>query len=110
MPRKRSETKESPVCLRRCTNGSVLLAVHVQPKASRDGVCGQHGDSLKVAITSPPVDGKANIYLTRYLAELFGVARRDVTLQSGQTSRKKTFRISGKPVEELIDRLQELLD
>ncbi len=96
-------------CLRQCGDGAALLKVHVQPKASRNAVCGLHGDALKVAIQAPPVDGKANDSLVKYLAGVFGVTKRDVQLHSGQTSRQKYFKIMGKPYPQLVLVLKSLL-
>lgn len=53
----------------------LLLRVYIQPKASRDNIVGLHGDEIKIAITAPPVDGKANAYLTKYLAKLCKVPK-----------------------------------
>jgi len=71
----------------------LLLAVHVQPKASRDRIDGTHGDRLKVRITAPPVDGRANEHLLKFLACEFGVPRRQVVLITGETGRSKRIRI-----------------
>jgi uncharacterized protein len=73
-----------------------MLQVHVQPGASRTEVAGMHGEALKVRLAAPPVDGKANAELLRFLAEVFGVPRRNVTLLRGETSRAKVVRI-GRP-------------
>ncbi|HHH40337.1 MAG TPA: YggU family protein [Sedimenticola sp.] len=71
----------------------LLLSLRVQPRASRDGFVAPHGDSYKIRITAPPVEGKANAHLLRFLARAFGVGRRDVTLTSGGNSRNKGVRI-----------------
>ncbi len=71
----------------------LLLALRVQPRASRDEIVGPHGDHLKVRITAPPVEGKANAHLLRWLADEFDVPRARVTLVSGDTGRNKLFRI-----------------
>ena len=72
----------------------LLLSVRVQPRASRDEIVGPHGDeALKVRITAPPVDGKANTHLVRFLAKAFGVPRSRVTLLGGDSSRTKHLRI-----------------
>jgi len=73
---------------------TLQLTLHVQPGASRTEVAGTHGDALKVRLTAPPVDGKANAELLRFLAEAFGVPRRNVTLVRGETSRAKVVRIA----------------
>jgi hypothetical protein len=71
----------------------LLLAVHVQPGARADRLDGCHGDRLKIRISAPPVDGKANDHLLRYLAGLFDVPLRDVSLLSGTGARAKRVRI-----------------
>ncbi|HEX7029010.1 MAG TPA: DUF167 family protein [Gammaproteobacteria bacterium] len=77
----------------RWEDGDLLLRLHVQPRASRDEIAGVHGDALKVRITAPPVDGKANAHLVRYLADEFGVPAGAVELVAGATGRRKLFRI-----------------
>jgi uncharacterized protein (TIGR00251 family) len=73
---------------------TLLLSVKVQPRASRDEIVGPHGDEgLKVRITAPPVEGKANQHLVRYLAKAFGVAKSRVTLLRGETGREKKIAI-----------------
>lgn len=70
--------------------GPVLwLAVHIQPRARRDEVVGPHSGRLKVRITAPPVDGKANAHLIRFLAECFGVPAGSVELLAGSSGRDK---------------------
>jgi len=71
----------------------LLLTLQVQPRASGDAWVGPLGDAYKVRITAPPVEGKANTHLTRFLAKTFGVARSRVTLLQGGTARRKRFRI-----------------
>ena len=61
-----------------------------QRKASRDEIVGRHGDALKIAITAPPVDGKANAHLCKYLAKQCGVAKSKVAITKGQLNRYKT--------------------
>lgn len=75
-------------------NDDVLyLRIYLQPKASRDQFLGLHGDALKVAITAPPVDGKANAHLLKWLAKQCRVAQSQVQLLSGDTSRHKRIAI-----------------
>ena len=71
----------------------LLLFVKVQPKASRDELAEPLGDALKIRITAPPVDGKANSHLLRFLAKTFGVAKSAVILESGDSSRTKRIRV-----------------
>jgi uncharacterized protein (TIGR00251 family) len=72
----------------------LVLRLRVQPKASRDEFAGPQEHSYRVRITAPPVDGKANAHLIRFLAKAFGVSRTSVTLESGETSREKRVRIA----------------
>lgn len=67
----------------------LLLALYVQPKASRDQVMGLHGAEIKLAITAPPVDGKANAHVRKLLAKLFQVSQSQVSLHKGELSRHK---------------------
>jgi uncharacterized protein len=83
---------------RREDGADVLLMLHVQPGAKRTEVVGVHGESaqarLKIRLAAPPVDGKANAELLRFLAAAFGVALRAVTLVRGETSRQKTVKVT----------------
>ncbi|MEZ6058878.1 MAG: DUF167 family protein [Planctomycetaceae bacterium] len=79
--------------------GSELqVQVRISPRASRDQVNGRMGDRLKVAITAPPVDGKANAHLIAFVAKQFRVAKSQVQIVHGQTSRDKTISVQD-PVE-----------
>ncbi|GAB3523454.1 MULTISPECIES: DUF167 family protein YggU [Photobacterium] len=71
----------------------LVIRLYIQPKASRDQIVGLHGDELKVAITAPPVDGKANAHLTKYLAKQFRVAKGQVVIEKGELGRHKQVRI-----------------
>ena len=73
---------------------AIVLTLHVQPGAKRTEVAGTHGDALKVRLAAPPVDGKANAELLRFLADAFGVPLRHATLVRGETSRQKVVRIA----------------
>lgn len=76
-------------------DGFLTLAVRVQPRAPRDAVVGLHGDRLKLRIAAAPDGGAANARLRRYVAGLFGVPLRQVTLLAGHTARDKLLRIDG---------------
>ena len=71
----------------------LLVWVTVQPRARADELVGIHGDTLRIRITAPPVDGKANAHLCAYVAGLCGLNKSAVTLVSGETSRRKRLRI-----------------
>ncbi len=71
----------------------LVLDCQLQPRASRDEFAGLQGERLKIRLSAPPVDGKANAQLLEFLARAFGVPRRQVELEAGQTSRLKRVRI-----------------
>jgi len=70
------------------------LKVHVQPRASRDEIVGLLGGALKVRVTSPPVEGRANIALKRFIARQLGIPCSRIEIIAGQNSREKLLRIS----------------
>ncbi len=71
----------------------LILRLYIQPKASRDSIVGIHGEELKVAITAPPVDGKANAHLTKFLAKQCKVAKGLIEIETGELGRHKQIRI-----------------
>jgi uncharacterized protein (TIGR00251 family) len=75
--------------------GAVSFDVLVQPRASRAKVGPLHDGRLKIAVTSPPVDGEANAAVIELLAKTLGVAKGNVSVIAGATSRRKTVRIAG---------------
>lgn len=88
---------------------SVSLSIHVQPKASRTRIAGLHGDAVKLCITSPPVDGKANAAVIQFFAKLFKIPRAAVTLASGEASRDKRIILAGISAAQAEAVLQPLL-
>ncbi|MEA5113391.1 MAG: DUF167 family protein [Geobacteraceae bacterium] len=76
-------------------NNGVKFSIYVQPKASRNEICGLNGSELKVRLTSPPVDGAANKLCQEFLAKLFRVAKSNVRIVSGEKSRHKTVAVEG---------------
>ncbi len=75
--------------------GAVRFSVRVQPRSSRTGVEGVHGDALTVRVNAPPVDGAANEAVVEVLAEALGVPRRAVRIVSGDSSRTKVVEVEG---------------
>ncbi len=75
------------------TREDIILDVRIQPRASKDEIVGFHGNRLKIRITAPPVDGKANQHLIAYLASVFKVPRRDIVLLAGETGREKRIKV-----------------
>ena len=76
----------------------LIITCHLQPKASKSEVVGLHGDALKIRIKAPPIDGKANAELIKFLAKEFAVSKSAVTLMSGELTRHKRVRINNPKV------------
>ena len=74
---------------------AVVLEVLVQPRASRTRPVGEHGGRLKIQLAAPPVDGEANRALVEFLADTLGVRKGDVSIERGETGRRKTIRVAG---------------
>ncbi len=72
---------------------TLILRCHLQPKAKKDEFCGEYGESLKIRITAPPVDGKANKHLVKFLAKSFAVKQANITILSGELGREKRIAI-----------------
>ena len=73
----------------------VSVAVKVHPRAKKNAITGRVGDALKLSLTSPPVDGKANAACIEFFAKLFRVSRSSVTIAAGESSRNKVVRVAG---------------
>lgn len=82
-------------CLEADRDNGVLVRIHVQPRAANNAVVGIHGGAVKLRITAPPVDGKANALIIELLAKMFHVPKSAVSLASGPQSRNKRFRVAG---------------
>ena len=83
----------------------VTFAVKVHPRAKKNAIIGELGDALKLSLTSPPVEGRANDACIDFFAKLLKVPRSSVTIASGQTSRQKMIRVSGLSAEEVRKRI-----
>jgi uncharacterized protein (TIGR00251 family) len=79
---------------RACANG-VSIAVRVQPRAKRNAVVGVVGEALKVQVTAPPEDGRANDAVLELIADWLGAKRRQIEIISGATNRNKMIRVIG---------------
>lgn len=71
----------------------LILQCRLQPKASSDQWAEPLGDCIKLRITAPPVDGKANAHLIAFLAKQFGIAKQAVSIEKGEHSRTKRIRL-----------------
>jgi uncharacterized protein (TIGR00251 family) len=88
------------------SSDGIILTLHIQPRASKNEVCGVQENALKIRLTSPPVDGAANKLCREFLAALFKVPKSSVEIVSGETSRHKRVRISSSD----ITRLTQIVD
>ena len=89
--------------LRVAADGRITLTLHIQPGAKKTEFAGLHGDALKIRLAAPPVDGKANEALIKFVAETLKLPKSAVNLKSGQTSRRKVLEVSGSSREVLAD-------
>ena len=80
---------------RQAADGRITLTLHIQPGAKKTEFAGLHGDALKIRLAAPPVDGKANEALLKFVAETLGLAKSAVELKSGLTSRRKVLEVRG---------------
>jgi uncharacterized protein (TIGR00251 family) len=92
------ELKESPA--------GVSFAVKVHPRASKNAITGEVGGALKLALTAPPVNSKANDACIDFFAKLLNLPRSSVTIAAGQTSRNKVIRVAGLSAKEVRRRLK----
>lgn len=77
------------------SGGSLSFAVKVHPRAKKNAITGEFGDALKLALTAPPVEGKANAACIEFFAKLLKVPRSSVSIAAGQSSRNKVILIAG---------------
>ena len=89
----------------RDTASGASLGIRLQPKAKKNQVIGELNGALKLAVTAPPIEGRANEACIRFLAELLKVARSSVTITAGASSRNKVIRIEGVTAEQVRARL-----
>jgi hypothetical protein len=77
------------------------FAVKVHPRAKKNAITGEVGDALKVSLTAPPLDGKANDACIEFFAKLLKVPRASVTIATGHSGRRKVIRVMGLSVEQI---------
>ena len=87
------------------TAGGATFTVKVHPRARKNAITGELDGALKLALTAPPTDGKANQACIDFLANLLSVPRTSVTIAVGQTSRTKVIRVVGLSADELRRRI-----
>jgi uncharacterized protein len=88
------------------TSAGITFAVKIQPCARRNAIVGELGNALKIALTTPPVEGRANEACIEFLADLLDLPRSSITIVSGQSSRNKVIRIQGTTAIDIRAKLQ----
>lgn len=91
-----------------CKNGIRISAV-IQPRASKNEVAGIHNNSLKVRLTSPPIDGAANKTCIKFLAKWLGVSPSNLSIVAGLSNKNKTIEISDMDESAFLKKLTEKL-
>jgi uncharacterized protein (TIGR00251 family) len=87
------------------SGSGIAFAVKVHPRAKKNAITGELGEALKVSLTTPPIEGRANEACIEFFAKLLKVPRSSITIASGQTSRNKVIRVAGISATELRDRI-----
>jgi len=86
-----------------CDGATFTVKVH--PRGRKNAITGEVGDALKVSLTAPPVEGRANEACIEFFAEVLNVPRSSVSIAAGQSSRNKVIRVAGVSAEEVRRRL-----
>jgi len=89
------------------TNAGAIFRVRVQPGASKNEIMGVQEDALKIRISAPPIEGKANKALVQFLAKQLGLKRSQVEILNGHATRRKTIHIIGQGIQ---NKLKKLID
>jgi uncharacterized protein len=84
----------------------VVLDIRVIPRAGKSGAAGMRDNAFLIRLNAPPVEGAANLELVEVLAELLGVAKRNITIISGERNRQKRVRVIGISLDEAMGRLK----
>jgi uncharacterized protein len=90
----------------RDTASGATFSVRVQPRAKKNAITGVMGDALKLSLTAPPVEGRANEAVIEFFAKLLNVSRSSVTIAAGESSRNKVIRVEGISADSLRAQLQ----
>jgi len=89
------------------TSNGTTLALKIHPRAKRNAITGWMGEALKISLTAPPIEGRANQACIEFLADLLKLPRSSITIAAGQNSRNKLIRISGLSAAEVEARLRK---
>ena len=92
--------------IKTCRDGIQFQAI-IQPRSSKNKICGLQGDSLKIRLTSPPVDGAANKMCVKLLAKQLNISSSQIIMVSGQKGRNKIIRIEGMDIPEFLKKVSQ---
>ncbi|HJS99105.1 MAG TPA: DUF167 domain-containing protein [Terriglobales bacterium] len=91
------------------TTAGVTFSIRVHPRARKNAITGVIGDAIKLTLTAPPVEGKANEACVEFLAEFLNVPRASVTIVAGQSRRNKVIRVVGRSTAQVEERLRAVI-
>jgi uncharacterized protein (TIGR00251 family) len=91
------------------TPSGATFAVRLHPRAKKNAITGTLGDALKISLTAPPLEGRANHACIEFLADLLKLPRSSITIAAGQASRNKLIRISGVSAADVEARLRPVV-
>ena len=89
-------------------DGGVSFAIRVHPRAKQNAITGEISNALKLSLTTPPIEGRANEACVEFFAKLLNVAKSSVTIASGLSSRNKVIRVAGISAQYVRDRLRDV--
>jgi uncharacterized protein (TIGR00251 family) len=88
-------------------NNSITFAVRVQPRSSKNEICGIYGDAVKIKLTSPPVEGEANEGLVKFLSKVLDISKGQIEIIGGQKSKNKVIRVTAVKKERITECLRQ---
>ena len=91
------------------TGNDIIIKVKIVPGSSKNKIIGVYNDALKITITAPPVEGKANVKCIAYLAKYFDVAKSKIEIISGQTSKNKLIKIYDINQKEFLHKIKKIV-
>lgn len=91
------------------TPAGATFRVKVNPRARKNAITGAQGDALKLALTAPPVEGRANDACIEFVAKFLNVPRSSVTIAAGESSRQKLIRVRGARAAQVEEKLRSIL-
>ena len=97
-----------PLQIKKCKEG-IQFAATIQPRSSKNSIAGLHNDTLKIRLTSPPVEGAANRLCVKYLAGFLDISPSRVSIVQGLTGRNKTIRIEGMDEKTFLNKIASFI-